>query len=154
MKLFGNVHFVDPIYFHLSDEVLANVAIDFLRVFQGASFKDWGDDFSLKERAFTAGELTGRTCVEARPGKVVIDFSKAVTQGWACSQIYNAEKTVADEIFYRMNGRGIAFNGDVSIAYALSQEIASFMDRTFVPASVSMDDFKHNSREICRSLRI
>lgn len=153
MKPVYNVHFVDTIYFHHSDEILANIAADFLHVFQSANFKQVEADISPKDRLFNPEILGGGVCVEARPGKVTIDFSRAVTQGWACSQIHDAE-TLIEEVFYRIKEKGVIFNEDVSLMQVLGQEITDFIDKFCVPASLSADDLVYNTQQTCESLTI
>jgi len=154
MKPVYSVQIVDKIFFHLSDEILANIAIDFLHVFQSANFERCELRPHLERDLFSSERMRGvGSCVIASPGDVRIDFSKATIQGWAYAQVYDAE-TVIDEILYRARKRGISYNDDVEIAYLLELEIDRFIDKFCVPRGLNARDIIRNSQETCRILSL
>ncbi len=59
-----------------------------------------------------------------------------------------------DEIFQRAKKVGVAFNHDVAIAQSLFEEVEAFINKTFVPPSVSIKELSYNSNSVCRSLDI
>ena len=153
MKPVYNITLCDPVYSHYSDEVLTNIAIDFLRMFQGANFRSLDADISSKRRLFTSDALQQRSCVEAKPGEVKIDFSWAAIQGWVHSEIFNAE-SVIDEILKRMKEKGIAFNEDVNVAFALAEEIVFYVDKFCIPPALSAEDVIYSAQQISNELNL
>ena len=145
--------FVDRVYYQYPDETLSNIAIDFLRAFQSANFKGVNTTYYPKDGLFLSQKHAGGTCVKAKPGSVAIDFSKAITQGWAGTQIYDAE-TLIEEIFYRARKKGILYNDDIEIAHRLGDEIRSFIDKFNVSSALSADEIIYSSQQLCRDLRI
>ena len=153
MKPVYSFQFVDTVYSHFSDEVLANIASDFLRVFRNANFKDTQKTFIPEKHLFASERSHSDVCVKARPGKVSIDFSKAITQGWAGTQIYDAE-TLIDEVYYRAQKQGIVFNPDISLMQSLREEINTFINKFGVPRALNAEETVYTAQQTCEALRI
>jgi len=152
MKSVYNIEFCDTVYLHFSDEVLANMAVDFLRVFRDANFKGQ-DGYHKNPRLFSFTRHSGNTCVMARPDSVSIDFSKATTQAWACQQIYDAE-TLIEEVMYRAKKRKVVFDEDIDRVQRLGAEIQEFIDKFCVPVPINANDVVCNAQQTCEMLRI
>lgn len=153
MKPVYGFYFVDTIYSHFSDEVLANIAKDLLYAFKSANFNDLNVSYSPIDKLFSSMNHVGDTCVKARPGDVSIDFTKTATQGWVGNQIYDAE-TLIEEILYRAKKNRVLFNHDVDVALQLGDEIAEFIDKICVFRALSARELIDNSRQVCSDLNI
>ena len=153
MKPVYNVTLCDPTYLQYSDEVLFNMAGDFLRVFRLANYRADRSSNGNTSRLFDSGSLEGRTIVKASPEGVTVDFSWASTHGWVHSQINDAETLIA-EVLYRMQKKGIKFNADIDRIQVLEAEIADYIDKFCAPPALSADDLMYNAQQTCNDLQL
>ena len=144
-----SVELVDKFFFHYSDEVLANIARDYLDVFQSAN------NFysSLSSNIFQKERLYGDVLTTSSSGQVKIDFSKATIQGWVAQQVYEAD-TLIEELLMRKSKKGIVFDQDVHDLQVLEDEIFVFLDKYAVPAALSPSDLIANAQEMCVALKL
>ena len=153
MKSFYGMTLGERVYLHYPDEVLANIANDFLKVFEQANFRKKRVSSALNGDYFSSEVLGGNDCVQASPGQISIDFSRAGIQGWAHSQVFDAE-TVIDELFKRAEAQGVAYNNDIRLAYDLKSEVSDFIDKYCIPAALNVGDMIYNSCETVKALRL
>jgi hypothetical protein len=147
-----SVQLVDKVFLHYSEEVLANMAQDYLDVFKSAN--DFKSSSRTYSKVFQAEMVGGGVCVRTDSGGgVKLDFSRASIQGWAAQQVYEAE-TLVYELSKRKKRRGIVFDQDVHLLHHLEGEIDHFLGKYAVPAPLSTSDLIFNAQEMCRALKI
>ena len=160
MKPAYTVTLGEKVYSHYPDEVLANLATEFLDFFQAANFKNRPDPrmhtFTPRvgEPLFISQRHYGGSIVSAAKGGVIsMDFTRAVMQGCVFSQVPETEILI-DELLTRAEKRGVAYDGDVALAYALSTEVSDFLDKYCVPPAINPDDLLENAKQMVQMLKI
>lgn len=141
-------------YTDMSDEVLFNLAGNFLRTFREANHRNSEPVRAYSSRSFERSSFHGSSCVRAcKERGVKIDFARVSTHGWLHTEIFNAESLIA-EVIYRMNKRGISFNSDIDRVQCLEAEIVDYIDKFCTPPALNADDLVYNAVENARALRL